>query len=148
VLGICFAERTSGTIDFSGQTEKKTEWECTDPQVPPNIKNPMWHQPSPWPGSARLLLEKEPRRGFPLTGGCSVRYAQAKNKTGFFGNVMTVLSLSHIVGEPTGPSGSKEPVHERSPAQKPPKWKDRRIILDQRRVAKDLGVAHETLGVH
>jgi hypothetical protein len=39
-------------------------------------------------------------------------------------------------------------IPDRALSQTPPKWQDRRIIPNQRRPTKDLGVAHENRRVH
>jgi hypothetical protein len=58
-----------------------------------------------------------------------MRHAQKQNKAGFFTNLMTVLSLSGLLGgaRATG-SGSGERSLDSISPHRPPEWQDRRII--------------------
>lgn len=67
-------------------------------------------------------------KDFSCPGACG-QVCSETGKYRFFSNVTAVLSLSGLVGDHTGAfSGPEEPARDRSPVQKPPKWRNRRII--------------------
>jgi len=62
----------------------------------------MWHRYSPWLDITALCSRDEPTE-FWLTVGRTVRYVQEQEKCGFLSKVTTVLPLSGLVGDHTGP---------------------------------------------
>jgi hypothetical protein len=60
--------------------------------------------------------------------GRAGRYAQQKDKTGFFSKVTTVLPLSDLLGPDLDAfAKSQEPSHHPAASRRPCKWQDVRI---------------------